>query len=679
MIFKNFQLNSEKMLSFFNKKRSFSTYPGMIFIAFFFLLQYLLFRQFIFREILPIYPMAHDQVGYFNQTYELFQAVQIIDWHAIINTITTYHTGVLLQGITSLGYVFFGPSREVALTVNFLFFLFLQIYQLRFSKKMLSSFAGFFYFCGMIIALPTIYYFVGGMFDYRLDFAAFCLNFLVIEEIIIYLKTKEKNSFLILTFFLTALFYTRTYNLIVYCLVGFLLFVFFFLTKKLKAYKLIFASLLIAYILAFPYFFANLKNLYNYYYIGHVSGKEKEYRKEESKTQNEIDSLLYYPKTLFDSHLKQKQALFILIQSIIFLTFIIGAKKNKNKYFLDELCVIVIFFITFLTVYTMDTSKSPVVGMNLAIYVLMLLFLLYINFSAILKSKGNIIYLIAGFVFLAGSYFSFKQFNISLGFSSNYQYKNVGKMMEYVNQKVNEYRINSPIIAAFYNNELSDRLAIYYQAYDNNKLTPYKQYLGNSLGWHLDQVSIDKARSLVLQSNIVFYNLGDWEINWIPFNKNYKEIRNGSKDIVEKYFCKEGPIFDLPWGKVQIYLRPMPLVSATNDDWIIDGTNISLTNTGSCLNKFSKIVLIGKNNRTELKKYNLKIEYYINDNQIGETELELANSEKKYHIEIPLKINSQLPDRLIMKTNNYLVPCKISASTDCRRLFFFRPDETQIN
>ncbi len=647
------------------------------FLILFFFLQYLLFRQYIHREILPIYPTAHDQVNYLNQAYEIYKSLQSFDISEIIRIFSSLHTGILLQVLTAVSYVFLGPSREIALTVNFFFYIFLQFYIYRFSKIIFKRSYPFLYFIGFLMMLSSIYYPIGGIIDFRLDFVAFCLNFMVILEILIFFKTSEKKSLSLIAILLTLLFYTRTNILIIYGIFFLLLTFYLFLTSRFTKYYSILVSFIIAFILVSPYISINIKNLYNYYYIGHISSNEKQYRREETKTQNKIDSILYYPKTLVYHQIGLKRALFIAINLFFLLAFIVKSKKQKKMDFFS-VGVNLILGACFLIIYTLDEAKSSVVGMNLAIYLLVLLFLFYFDFFKYLKDKSPLIILISLFTFSLGSLILYKEYNRILPWSLDSRYLNVSKMMRFVNQKVDEYSLNNPTISSFYSNEISGRLTQYYHYYYENKSIKYKQILGNSLGPNLGNKSIEYARRSVQNSNIIYYNVGYWEPDWIPSNKNYQELRDNSNDLIEKYFCPAGDVFNLPWGKMRIYFKPQADIKVTTDNWIASETEINLLSDLDCLNKFNRIVIEGKNNRKEKKNITIFATYYLSGEKIADKIFTFTNTGSNYRFLIPIKIDSKTATSIKLTSNDFFVPCKISKSGDCRRLLINQPQSITI-
>lgn len=671
-------------------RASFST---VIVIVIFFL-QYLLFRQYIFREVLPVHPTAHDQVLFLNQAFEIYKALQEFDLAKMRHIVGSLHNGIALQFITAWFYIFLGPGRDLALSVNFLFFVVVELYFFRFSKLFFRSLSGFFCGVGLLLLLPTIYYATGGMFDFRLDFAAFCLNLAVLLEILILLYKKDKYSVVLLSFFLTLLFYTRTNLVVIYTFfLCILIFVYFF-RKQIGLLKPLLASFVVAYFLVLPFIALNAENLYKYYFEGHVIGKEKEYRKAESNTFSRIDELLYYPKTVYEYHIQEKNFLFYVFQFVILILAIIAGIKWKLRKkggtisnLLHQLQLLngkwllvisLLYGFAFLTIYTADEAKSIVVGMNLTIPIIVFLStLFFLCFNAL--SKNKLILLYALLIFVIGSSYYFKKMNSRLGLVSDQKYRNIVRLSRDINEIVKTNDIQEPTIATFYNNELSDRLLMYYYAYDNNEWRVFRMTLGNSLEPLVGKEGINKARKAVSDSNILLYNVGEWPADWIPSNHTYKVARDGTTDLMTQ-FCKVGDLYDLPWGQLALYIRPTISLD-TSGDWLLDTFSIRFNTKENCManaNTFQTVSLIGINSRKDLKRINLIARYLKNNKVFGEKQLIFINEKEMYEFMIPSRYNNQTPETIQIQSYDYMIPSKISGSKDTRKLLIFKPETAQL-
>jgi hypothetical protein len=140
-------------------------------------LQYLLFRRYAVREIVWAYPDQFDQAGYLGLTYQEYEDIRAHGlWAGLWHGLSTIHpTGVLFPVEGSLFLLLLGPSRLSALTMHFAHFALFQevLFWTLYWRTRRWSFA--FLGLGLLLAAAAPYAPGGGMFDYRIDFSAFCL------------------------------------------------------------------------------------------------------------------------------------------------------------------------------------------------------------------------------------------------------------------------------------------------------------------------------------------------------------------------------------------------------------------------------------------------------------------------------------------------------------------------
>src|SRR5207249_11438683 len=84
--------------------------------------------------------------------------------------------GLLVQFQGALSCLAFGPGWLQLLNVNFVYFVLLQIATVHAAwyaggRRVIWAMFGL----GLLLALDTPYFWAGGLMDFRLDFAAFCL------------------------------------------------------------------------------------------------------------------------------------------------------------------------------------------------------------------------------------------------------------------------------------------------------------------------------------------------------------------------------------------------------------------------------------------------------------------------------------------------------------------------
>jgi hypothetical protein len=139
--------------------------------------EFLLFRGFVAREIAPQPPRYHDQSVYLREAYRIQAQASEAGAGAALRgaAARAAPNGLLLPIEGAVLCLFAGPSRASALTVNFLFFAFLELALFAALVRAFrrDSFAAF--GLGLVLLARSPYFWAGGLFDFRIDFAAFCV------------------------------------------------------------------------------------------------------------------------------------------------------------------------------------------------------------------------------------------------------------------------------------------------------------------------------------------------------------------------------------------------------------------------------------------------------------------------------------------------------------------------
>jgi hypothetical protein len=135
------------------------------------------FTTYAQREITGVFPGYFDQTGYIIQSYDIVRTASARGLPAGVRSHLgkKHATGLLLplQGATHC--VVLGNGRLALLSVNFLHFALFQCALvatlLWLTRNWWVALAGF----GLTLTLKTVFQPAGGAFDFRMDFASFCL------------------------------------------------------------------------------------------------------------------------------------------------------------------------------------------------------------------------------------------------------------------------------------------------------------------------------------------------------------------------------------------------------------------------------------------------------------------------------------------------------------------------
>ena len=140
------------------------------------LFQWWLFAGYVQREVAPVYPAYWDQTVALQIAYEGYEDARTRGLSSALRIAAAKQNppGALLPLAAVVSFVAFGPSRLHALALNFAAFALLQVGVVLVLRRLAgwpAALTGW----GLTWALRTTYLQVGGIVDFRADFAALCL------------------------------------------------------------------------------------------------------------------------------------------------------------------------------------------------------------------------------------------------------------------------------------------------------------------------------------------------------------------------------------------------------------------------------------------------------------------------------------------------------------------------
>jgi hypothetical protein len=137
----------------------------------------LLFFSFYTREIAWYPPLKWDQSVYLTETYQLQEQIFAKGlselWHAIWSG--GHPSGLLLPIEGALSGLLLGGTRWPQLFVNFVAFVALQAIAFYTGRAVWGRRAYGYATLGLILCQATLWLPIGGLFDFRMDFFAYCL------------------------------------------------------------------------------------------------------------------------------------------------------------------------------------------------------------------------------------------------------------------------------------------------------------------------------------------------------------------------------------------------------------------------------------------------------------------------------------------------------------------------
>lgn len=355
-----------------------SARPGWLIVLACIFIQFLSFRQMVARDIEGIYPFSFDQTTYLRHAYEAFETIRTSGIIAGLNEAffsPGKPNGVVLQGEAVLSYLLFGSSRATSLAVIFVHFAVLQAALFALFRKLTARNESGFLAVGLLLLTSSRYFSAGGLNDFRLDLASsslygVCLCALLCAN----LFTNRKWSFVLsvaLTFQIATRFVSAAYVLPACGLV--LLFLGTAMlagtenreaaTNRLRAGIICVAAACLA---VLPFLWINMRDLYQYYVVGHLTGSEPAIRAAEAGVVGRLSSVLFYPMSLLTEHLGKP---FVFATGFCFLfaagSRVFSARKEPAAQLSTFKLPVVLALLWLglpLLLFTWDTSKSHVVA-----------------------------------------------------------------------------------------------------------------------------------------------------------------------------------------------------------------------------------------------------------------------------------------------------------------------------
>ena len=342
----------------------------------------LLFYWQVAEQIAPFYPQHFDQAALYSETYDLIARFRAQGWRALVEQ---YIDGKHASGITfivqgAIMALWGGVGRTALLSVNLLYFLALQLVLFT-SLRTRAPDASFAWIAiGLLLLCGTVFLGTGGIYDYRMDFAAFCLYGIWICAVL-WSDTFRKTGRSIIVALVAALLISLRYFVVIYVagIYGGLLLATLLGRRRaaspfrrgVLAYRarniLISGGLVAAIVL--PLLVLSWTTIYNYYVVGHVLNDEKYIRANEGHIYTLLDHILWYPKLVLFHHIGIRAlivggalaALGILATAALDRTSLRDLAARLARSYFDFLTIVLAIIIP-LAILTLDISKSPVVG-----------------------------------------------------------------------------------------------------------------------------------------------------------------------------------------------------------------------------------------------------------------------------------------------------------------------------
>jgi hypothetical protein len=360
-----------------------------------FVCEALVFYSQLAEQFVPFYPANFDQAGYMLRTYQLIDAFHREGWTALLKEIIRPNsaTGVSFAVQGAVLSILGGANRTAMLSLNLLYLVTLQT-TLYCTVRTLTRNVGLSWIAlAYLLSLGTIFYFAGGLYDYRIDFSALCLYGIWTCLVLTSAGFRHVKGALLVgavgALLVSLRFFTLLYvgaviaGLFVLALVG-AWWSASSARRRVAATRArhLFICGTVTLVIAGPILFGARKLIYDYYGIGHFIGEEKYVRAAEQGVYTTAEHLLYYPTSILFTHLGSLTLKLAGVVMLLALMASIFAKQASAKRVLlrvrryrFEFVALAFAIVAPIMFLTADFSKSPVVGGIVVVPIILLVVL----------------------------------------------------------------------------------------------------------------------------------------------------------------------------------------------------------------------------------------------------------------------------------------------------------------
>lgn len=377
-------------------------------LAFLVALELLLFLVFYTREIAWYPPLSFDQTQYLTEAYRLQEQVLWQGpgkfWSNLWSSAHPTGVGLPIEG--AISGILFGGVRLPQLGVLFFAFVLLQLFAFATAHAVWRRIGFGYMIVGLILCQTTAWFWAGGLFDFRIDFFAYCFYGIWACAVVrsdLFLDRRWAigcavlGSILVLNRFLTITYLLGvslgTFAVLVIMIVvkradaGLVI----RMRRRLSNFGIYFGLFTI---IVAPFLIRNWAAIHDYYVIGHGISAEKEIRARELGIHDLAGHLLFYPISIVRDHWGPAflcaAALAILAAVVLRLLRRQRLSKNGRLGETPESTLLQIIFVLGaiagpVIVLTIDISKSAVVGEIVGVPAALLVVL----FAAVIGTTHN--------------------------------------------------------------------------------------------------------------------------------------------------------------------------------------------------------------------------------------------------------------------------------------------------
>jgi hypothetical protein len=666
-----------------------------------FVIEWFLFRSYVLREISCGFPTAFDQSGYLARYYTNYESIlngSILRFilKPLYGGYSDVAQGFWLDYQAVLLSVIFGASRLVALSINFIYYLILQVFFYKGIKSITHDSLSAFICVGMVLALGTPFLFAGGMFDFRPDFLVFCIFGIVVSSVIISGAFLDRKWSLVAGVFAGLLILSR-YSTSVYISVIYFIFTLSILISVIKGYgsrrdyipiirikNIILSGFCILIISVVPFLFS-LTSIMSYYLALNTDAYSI------WSTERNISSL-YGNIIFYYNHISYQAYLTVWLFVVCFLAllfFFILDKKHLNRQARSDKSVdikmslmfsMLAFVVPSIILARIKTSNECAISIIIIPMLYMLaiicihLFRTCITTTA-LKTVGVVILCIG--LFANVSNYSKHGFH----FTNRQDSEQVAALYTKIGRFCDSYNLVAPSIATdsvrhYFASKML--LNIYYEKF--NRLISPTDMLASDIFLNNPKVALD----MVQKSDFAIITHRNTAPDSIyPVAGTIESIRPEMLDLVRKRFIHIETFF-IEHRIVDLFMKPFFQVEGVDGDWITsDGLLLEVP--VEVIKGGTSLTLAGifKREWLPVDKVEATSRIILPVEAQRGLKTELRGEGNRYTIAVSFPENFDAgaikgPVLVMLDFSGYFVPSELGINDDRRRLVFFAPTEKRV-
>lgn len=331
--------------------------PNYILLAALIIVEFLLFRTFVAREICNMVPSDVDQSVYLNQSYSIYRNIIESDYrNALALILNTANTGLPLLGVVML--FCFGQSRLSLLIPNFIGFAALQVIGYKTTNKVFGNEHAGWGYIGLLLLTNTTFGWAANIVSFRADFLFACLFAIWIILLFEAVFFEDNKVYLKSAIFAGIMLFIRFFAICFLAPIMLIEVILFFCSwgKIKKTFQHL--SLYVGGVLAGGgwFFLINIANFVKYY-LGAMTNDMKEIWQVQLSL---IENLVYYPKCFMGYHMGKNLSITLLLVGAVCL-IVACVKKIKLEKTAKKACLILASAFVVPYVMLMISNKQPLV------------------------------------------------------------------------------------------------------------------------------------------------------------------------------------------------------------------------------------------------------------------------------------------------------------------------------